>query len=149
MLTPSPRTMCATGRPKKVKKTIGSARFVTLKAGTRQRIRSSLRVWARSILIRARPARSSRAPRHAEERFLESRAGHLEIAHDHAALEEPTKDRFGLVAQEMHATIANLEALYRQPAEGRLAESHLGAEVDALARYSHLYIAGRRVCDDY
>ncbi len=49
MLTPSPRTTCATGSPKKVKKTIGSARLVTLKAGTRQRMSSSLLVWARSI----------------------------------------------------------------------------------------------------
>ena len=49
MLTPSARLTCATGRPKKVKKTIGSARLVTLNAGTRQRIRSSLRVCIRSI----------------------------------------------------------------------------------------------------
>ena len=49
MLTPSARRTCATGRPKKVKNTIGRARFVTLKAGTRQRIRSSLLVWANSM----------------------------------------------------------------------------------------------------
>src|SRR5207249_11200340 len=49
MLTPSPRRRCAIGRPKKMKNTIGKTRLVTLKAGTRQRIRSSLLVWARSI----------------------------------------------------------------------------------------------------
>jgi hypothetical protein len=49
MLTPSALRRLATGSPKKMKKTIGSTRFVTLKAGTRQRINISLFVWARSI----------------------------------------------------------------------------------------------------
>ena len=49
MLTPSLRTRRATGRPKNVKNTMGRTRLVTLKAGTRQRIKSSLLVCASSI----------------------------------------------------------------------------------------------------
>src|SRR5215510_6900543 len=96
----------------------------------------------------ARPAPWSRAPRHAEKRLLEIGAGHLEIAHDHAALEQAAQHRLGLVAQETHAVVGELEALHRQPAEGGLADRGLDAEVDALARDARLDLARRRIRDD-
>src|SRR5262245_64306128 len=70
----------------------------------------------------ARPAPWSRAPRHAEKRLFEIGAGHLEIAHDHAALEQAAQHRLGLVAQQTHAVVGELEALHRQRSEEHTSE---------------------------
>src|SRR5712692_3362379 len=148
MLTPSARLTCATGRPKKVKKTIGSARLVTLNAGTSaSEARSGFASGASVALVR--PPGTSWAGRQAEERLLEVGAGHLEVADRHPALEQRLQDKLGLVAEQADAMVRDLEVLHREPAEGGVAHGRAGVEADALARDPRLDLTRCRVSDDH
>src|SRR4030095_17146455 len=87
----------------------------------------------------------SRAARQADKRLLEIGAGDLEILNRHPALEQRLEYLLGLTAEQADPMVPHLEALHREPPEGRLADGRRHAEGDPLARDPRFDLARPRV----